>query len=363
MRGKGEGSYTKRSDGRWQGAIQIDKKRHTVYGKTRKEVADKIAELKKLHERGVDLGEKGQTVEEYLKRWLEDVVRVSNRPTTIRRYEGIVNKYLIPELGRYKLRELKPQQVQVLIKNVQHLAPRGVRNVRAVLRKALNDALRWRLIEYNPAAHVTVPKAEKYEARIFTKEEANRFREVIKGHRLEALYLLAMSLGMREGELLGLRKEDIDLDKRELRIRGQIQLVEGKTAWVPTKTEHSKRALPILELIVPALERILAEQPDSPWVFPSETGTAILPRNLVRQYKALLVKAKLPTEIRFHDLRHFAGATMITEGADVRTVMEVLGHTEVGTTLNVYAQSRPEKKRSAVESAVKAIFGEGNATE
>src|SRR6266511_75568 len=162
-RADGEGSIQKRNDGRWQAAVMHDRKRHYVYGRTRTEVVEKLKELKQQHERGTDLSKKNLTIKEYLKQWLEDVVKPTKTASTSRSYEQIVSQHLIPKLGHYRLAELNPGHVQRFINGLpKKLQPRTIRNIRNVLRKALNQAISWRFIDYNAAVPVELPKAGKY---------------------------------------------------------------------------------------------------------------------------------------------------------------------------------------------------------
>jgi integrase len=153
-----------------------------------------------------------------------------------------------------------------------------------------------------------------------------------------------------------LLKEDINLELCELRITGQIQLIRGKVERVPTKTEASKRTLPIPDLLLPLVKKALDKHPDNPLLVPSEAGTPIRPRNLVRQFKELLQKAELPATIRFHDFRHFAATMMLTMGGDIPTTQAMLGHMDASTTRNYYAQALPSRTRMAVNVVVNAAM-------
>jgi len=359
-RGNGEGSPHKRKDGYWAWPVMLDGARKWVYGKTKAEAREKYEARKREHEEGLDTAAADQTVGEYLDRWMEDVVRSTLRARTADEYASLIRMYIKPALGEVILRELKPQVVQRMIKNLPaHLAPRSIRNVRAVLRRALNNALVWRLVTYNAATGIALPKVQKFQARIPTTEEAAAFRAAIAGDRIEALYLIAMYLGLRRGEALGLLKSDVDLENRELHITGQVQLVRGEVKRVTTKTEASKRTLPIFALLVPYLEQTLQEQPDNTLLFPSENGNLIRPRNLIVAFKRRLTKAGLPDTIRFHDLRHFAATTMLTGGADISSTQALLGHTDAATTLNFYAHAIPSRTRDVVEDVVGKAFSEG----
>lgn len=358
-RSSGEGSIQKRKDGRWQAAVMHDRIRHCVYGRTRAEVVEKLKELKQQHERGTDLSKKNLTIEDYLKQWLEDVVKPNKTVSTIRSYEQITNQHLIPKLGHYRLSELNPSHVQRFINGLpKKLAPRTIRNIRNVLRKALNQAIAWRFIDYNAAVPVELPRAGKFTPETLERSAADKFREAIKGHSREALYLTVLVLGLRRGEVLGLRKRDVNLQKRELRIDGQIQWVKGELLRVSTKTEASKRTVPIPDILVEPLTQVLKEQPECDLLFSSRAGTPINPRNLIRQFKELLTAAGLPSTIRLHDLRHTAASNLLGNGLDIKTTADILGHAQTSTTLNTYAHVLKESRAVAVNDAVKRAFGD-----
>src|SRR5262245_20869234 len=172
-RSNGEGSPRKRADGRWEWMVMLDGKRRSVYGKTKAEAQANYEKLKREHEAGLDLGSNSQTVGDYLDRWLEDVVNPTLRTRTADYYKSLIKRYIKPAIGTLTLKELNPQHVQRLVNGLpKNLAPRTVRNVRAVLRRALNNALTWRLVSYNAAMGVAMPKIEKYQSRIPTPEEA-----------------------------------------------------------------------------------------------------------------------------------------------------------------------------------------------
>lgn len=357
-RSDGEGSVQKRNDGRWQASVMVERKRRYVYGRTRAEVVEKLAALKQEQQRGTDLSKKNLTLEAYLTQWMEEVVRPSHTVNTDRSYSQLVEQYLIPKLGHYRLAELNPGHVQRFINGLpKKLAPRTVRNIRNVLRKALNQAIAWRYIDYNAAVPIEMPKVSKYKAATLERSQADKFREAIKGHKREALYLTVLILGLRRGEVLALRKKDVDLRQMELHIDGQIQWVKGELVRLPTKTEASKRTVPIPDILAGLLRDALEVQPESELLFPSDAGTPINPRNLIRQFKELLTKAGLPTTIRLHDLRHTAASNFLGNGLDIKTTADILGHSQTSTTLNTYAHVLKESRADAVNDAVKRAFG------
>jgi integrase len=362
-RADGEGSIGKKADGTYYGAIRVDGTRKWVYGATRKEVVEKIKTLRQKAEQGIDLDADKLTVQQFLERWLEDVVKHRNKPRTHQSYTYIVNIHITPALGKIPLTALKPNKVQVLINELvaRKLAARTIRYVRAVLRRALTQAMRWRYVSFNAAALVEVPRVEKYDIHPLTREEARQLLDTLKGHRLEPLYLMTLMLGLREGEVLGLLTPNLDFDQATIRIDGTLQYYSGKLVRESTKTEASVRTLPLPDTLIPMLkehlERQQAKFPDNAYVFASVAGTPISPRNLLRQFKAILKKAKL-RDIRFHDLRHSCATFLVARGVHPRTVMEILGHAQVSTTMNIYGHVMHETKVSAV-SSIDKLLSEG----
>ena len=351
-RSTGEGSIGKRADGTYYGTIRLEGKRRWVYGETRKEVAGKLKALQQKHEEGVHLDADRTTVEEFLERWLKDVVKHRNKHKTYTTYEQTIRSHIKPILGKIALGALRPDHIQTLVNDLaKNKAPRTVRNVRAVLRQALNQAMRWRYVTFNAAALVETPRIEKFEIQPFSREEARRFMEHLKGHRLEALYLMALFLGLREGELLGLLITNLDLAAGTVKVDGMLQWQEGKLVRTTTKTKASVRILPLPASLLPALKEHLQRQqatfPKNPYVFASTAGTPLYPRNLVRQFKGLLEEAGLRA-IRFHDLRHTTATFLIARGEHPRTVMDILGHSQISTTLNTYGHILDETRTDAI---------------
>lgn len=377
-RGKGEGGiYQRESDGKWCATIDLGfvngkRRRKVIYGTTRKEVAEKLRGLQHDQARGVPLVVERQTVEEFLNRWLETIVRPHRRPKTAASYDEVVQRYLIPRLGRYQLSRLSPEHVQAAVNNLQargrrNGGPLGARTVeyaQSVLQRALNQALRWGLITRNVAILVETPRVERKEMAVLSHEQGQRLLTVVAGHRYEALYHVALLLGLRKGEILGLRWQDIDFAAHTLRVVQSIQRVGGKVVIAQPKTSSSVRVLPMPNKV----ERVLAmhaerqaeergqreDWEDYGLVFPSERGTPLEARSLVRHFKAALEQADLP-EIRFHDLRHSCATMLIAQGVHPRIVMEILGHSQIGLTMNTYGHVLPETRRAA-SRAMDSLF-------
>lgn len=365
-RGQGEGSIYKRNDGRWAAAVTLGYvngklKRKTLYGKTRKEVQDKLtAELRKVQQ-GLPVTNDRQTVNQFLQTWLSDVAKPSVRPKTYRNYSDMLKMHIQPALGKHTLSKLTPQHVQAFLndKLKSDLSPKMVRHLHATLRGALNVALKWGLIARNVASLVSLPRLQTKEVRTLSQEEVRKFLDKIKGNRLEALFLLALSLGLRRGELLGLRWQDINFEARTLNVNFALQRVEGKLQFAEPKTDRSRRILPLTDTLVSALrahrarqleEKLIAGRKwkESGLVFTSTIGTPLEPRNAVRKFHSLLTDAGIG-HYRFHDMRHACATMLIAQGASARTVMDILGHSQISLTMNTYGHIMMDTRREAVE--------------
>jgi integrase len=216
---------------------------------------------------------------------------------------------------------------------------------------ALNQAVKWRLISYNVAALTEAPRVEKREIEPLTMEQARALLEAVRGDPYEALYRIALSLGLRRGEILGLRPADVDLERRELRVSGALQRVRGKLVRTAPKTKPSLRTLPLPDTVYQVLAEHLRRQlqifPNAEYVFVSRNGTPIDPHNLLRRFKAGLKRANLPSSVRFHDLRHSCATFLIAQGEHPRVIMDILGHAQMSTTMDIYGHVMPSTQRAA----------------
>ncbi|MEP7189554.1 MAG: site-specific integrase, partial [Roseiflexaceae bacterium] len=214
---------------------------------------------------------------------------------------------------------------------------------------------------YNVAALTEAPRVEKHEIEPLTVEQARALLDAVRGDPHEALYRIALSLGLRRGEILGLRPADINLERRELRVTGALQRIRGKLVRTTPKTKTSIRTLPLSETLTLVLRDHLKRQattfPQAEYVFVSSHGTAIDPRNLLRRFKRALERAKLPAPTRFHDLRHSCATFLIAQGEHPRVVMEILGHAQMSTTMDIYGHVLPSTQRAAA-TKLDALLGE-----
>ncbi len=365
-RGNNEGSIYQRPDGRCVAQVHVGYKagkrvRKYIYGTTRREVAKRLAVVQRELQAGVAPASDRETVARFLDHWLAETVRTTLWPRTFRGYSDIVRLHLVPEIGRVPLAKLSPQHVLML---QNHLLEAGksvstVRNVRNVLSGALDRAAKWGLIARNPVPLVDAPRMVHSEVRPLTPEQARLLLDSVRGDRLEALYSVALAVGLRLGEALGLHWEDVDLEVGTLRVRWAVQRVGGALQLVEPKTVRSRRTVPIPKTVVELLrahrvhqleERLASGDRwrDSGLVFASTVGTPLEPRNVLRSFQAKLARAGLPRQ-RFHDLRHACASLLLAQGVNPRVVMETLGNSQISTTMDIYSHVLPVLQRDAAD--------------
>lgn len=359
-RGNREGSIVKRSDGRWMARASLPNgKRRAVYGTTRQDVAAKLNAMLRDVERGMPALDERQTVAAYLDHWLASSVKPNVRPATYTSYARHVRMHLAPTLGRHKLTRLTPQHVEALwaAKLADGLSASTIQRIRATLRRALNQALKWELVSRNVAALANAPKATRPHFDPLTPDQARALIAAARGDRLEALYHLVLSTGLRSGEALGLRWEDVDLDGRAVTVRKSLQRIDGVLTLVEPKTRTSRRTVPFPAGVAAKLREHRARQNrdrlaagdrwrESGHVFASTIGTPLDGPNVTKAFQRLLASAGLPHK-RFHDLRHACATYLLLQGVDLRVVSDILGHSQISLTADTYAHVLPSLKSDA----------------
>ena len=365
MRGKGEGSIYQRKDGRWAASITIGwengkRRRKAFYGKTRQAVATKLTTALKARQDGLPLPGERQTVGDYLDGWIE-IVKPKLRPRTWARYESLIRIHAAPELGRLPLAKLGPNHLERLYaaKLVAGQSPASVRQLHAVLHRALKQAFRWGVVGRNVADLVSAPLVPRYESRALSPDEAKRLLDAAQGERLEAIYTVALTGGLRLGELLALRWADVDTDARTLRVTGTLQRTRGCIEIAEPKTKQSRRRVELTTRAVDALRRHRAAQNaerlalgeawlDRGLVFCNERGDYLNDSHLRRRsFQPLLERAGLPRTFRFHDLRHSAATLLLGMGTHPKVVSAMLGHSSIAITLDLYSHVTPTMGREA----------------
>jgi integrase len=358
-RGNGEGSITRRRNGGWCAQYTAytaeGRKRKTLYGKTRQEVAGKLAKALSDREDGLVFDTGSLTAAGYLDRWLTDSVKDTVRLTTYQGYERICRLHIKPSLGRIRLKDLTVAHVRGLYRErlKAGLAPRMVQLIHVTLHKALKQAVMDGLIPRNVTEAVKPPQPEKKEIRPLSPEQARALLRTAKKERLEALYVLAITTGMRQGELLALKWEDVNFEAGVLQVRRTLSTATGGGfTFSAPKTAKSRRSIKLPNTALSSLRKHRKAQLeermrlselfiDQGLVFTSRVGTPISRQDLItRSFKPLLKRAGLP-DIRFHDLRHTCATLLLGKGVHAKFVQELLGHATISITLDTYSHVLP----------------------
>jgi integrase len=395
-RSNGEGSlYQRESDGKWVGALVIDGRRRTVYGTTQKDAREKLRQAQRAAEDGLPLETgRGATLGAYLDQWcavtLPARVRAGRlKPSTFDSYRDVVERHIVPTLGKEPLTKLTPAKVRAWLSAKQIepsarqpkpragadpippvlLSSRTVQYFHAVLRKALADAVRDELVGRNVAALVEPPVVRREQVKPLTADEARAVLVAAANDRLRALWLVMLSVGLRRGEALALRWDDLDLEAGTVSIRRSLQRLRGDRdpatgrrrghlVEVDPKTIGSSATVALPASLVTALtehrevqrlERMVAVAwVDPGLVFTTSVGTALEPRNVNRAWSTLCAKASV-RQLRLHDLRHSAASFMFAAGVDLKLVQTTLRHSRLATTADVYAHVLDEVQHQAAD--------------
>lgn len=353
----GTGSFYERPDGYWYGSVMIDRKRFTSSGKTLKAAQASL----KVKIEAATAPAPGVAVGPFLDQWLRDSARRRVSASTLERYEQVVRVHLKPGLGDILVPDLRPVQVEQFLDGLKSVGPRTRWQIRAVLRTALNYAIKAELATMNAAALADPPRLHRRTIQPLTVDQARAFLAATTEDPLHALYVMALWTGMRQGELLGLRWSDVDLDEGVASIRRGIRRVGGKVREIPTKTKRSTRDIALMPVVVEALGAHQERQRDvdrdlagARWahqghVFTSSLGTP-MDSSLFnsRRWRPLRAAAGLPKTFQFHHLRHTTASLLLDAGVPMAIVSEILGHTAIGITVNTYGHISIEAQRRAL---------------
>jgi integrase len=372
-RGPNEGSIYQCWDGRWAGTVSIGyedgkRVRKHVMGHSRAEVKERMAALLRAHEERRPIPDQRARLGPFLRRWLDEVARPALRASTYDSYDDILKGHLIPGVGHVALAKLTPADVKSFLNRKLEggLSPRRVQYIHAVLRSALKTAERWGMVSRNVAKLVDVPRAAHHEITPLTPEQAKTLIEKSEADRHRALWITALGTGLRIGELLGLRWEDVDLDAGRLRVRHGLASVGGELVLQEPKTERSRRTLVLPEVVVTALKAHRIRQKmdhlvaGSRWagsghVFATRLGRPHHAATITRCFQKALTRAELP-DVRFHDLRHSAATFLLAQGMTLEDVKNQLGHSTIVLTSNTYGHVLEQRKRQ-VAAAMDAVLG------
>jgi len=377
-RAVGEGTIYRRQDGRYEVALRSlttagTYKRIRKYAQTRADADELLTELKRQVRQGVPVPDRTWRLDAYLEYWLRDVVLPNRRPATYERDEQAVRLYLAPGLGRVPLARLTVPKLQLFL-NQQSAAGRSastVRQIAKVLSAALTRAMKEELLTRNVAQLVDLPSYTSREIIPWTMEEARDFLDAARDDPLLPAFALALLYGLRRGELLGLRWQDVDFGAGIMRIRQQLQRRQGRLSVGPVKTKASARDLalkPVARTVLltrqtvqersrTAAGPVWAETtPNEALVFTTSTGTPIEPRNFDRSFHRICKQHGI-RRIRVHDLRHTVATFMSVLQVSPKDAQFTLGHSQVSTTMGIYQHASVASSARAIES-VEGFFAD-----
>jgi integrase len=360
-RSQGEGSVYKRKDGLWVAQVTIQGKHVSKYFKMQSEARIWLQSTRTQIQDGLTLAGAQTFLKDFLEHWLKSYAS-SVRPNTIRSYAGVIQYHILPALGNIKLKDLSIDRIQMFYNNETEngTSPRMVQYIHSVLRRSLNFALRWGLLVRNPALGAIRPKLLKTEMKTLNGDQVRVFLSAAKGTRNEALFWIAVSTGLREGEILGLKWSDLDWKTKRLQVKRQLQRLKGEgLVLTEPKSAAGKRLIILSSATLTVLQKHLNLQQEEKmfagenWqendlIFPSTLGTPLDPSNMSKDFKDTLKMARLPN-IRFHDLRHTAASLMLLQGIHPKIVQERLGHSDISLTLNTYSHVIPTMQEEAAE--------------
>ncbi|MGC0340033.1 integrase [Streptomyces sp. SLBN-8D4] len=359
----GAGTITKRKDGRYQCAVYVlqpdgTRARKFAYGKTWQECDTKRRELLAKVDQGVPVPTRSAKLSDWLPYWLDNIVKPRRKLSTYDKYETHVRLYLVPMLGSKRLESLGVADIRRFLTQLENRTTAATaKESHRVLRSALSAACREELIARNVAGLVEPPRASSRELSPWTLDETLDFLAASRKDPLYAAFVLAIAMGLRRGELVGLRWTDVDLDKRVLYIRQQTQRRRGVLYDDDTKNRRN-RALPLPAMCVAPLRwhrmrQVVARQrageswDDGGYVFATRNGRPVEPRNVYRSFTRVAQSAGLRV-IRLHDARHGCATLLTAAGVAPRVVMEILGHSQISITMDVYTHVVQDTQREAI---------------
>lgn len=381
-RANGEGLLRKRSNGTWEGRLTVgydesgNQITKSIYGKTKKAVSDRMNQMKHDLKQGSYVEPTKETVDSFYQKWITDYL-IEARDSTKYQYSGYYRNYIVDEIGSVEIQKVSDEMIQTLINKAykKPLAPKTVRNLHGILHHLFSDAVRFKIINRNPAEYTKLPKVEQKEMLILEGANLKAFMQEIKGKPFEQIFYIDTFIGVREGEILGLTWDCIDFENETILIKQQLKrdsrIGEKSSAYIlsPTKTGNYRLLHPAPSVFA-ALKTVRAEQArnrlkygkvyDNPnnLVFTDEIGHFINGRTLLKHFKKRIIAIGLPKEFRFHDLRHTHTAIRLENGDDLKMISSDLGHTNISTTANIYAHlTQRAKKDSAdrMETFIKSL--------
>lgn len=364
-RATGEGSIRQLPTGKWRGRLSLGfdqngkRQQKDVYGDTQAEVVSKLAELRVQSSLSPKMLFSKDSTEAFICRWLEDHLSVNRSPKTVQEYKGVLNRHVLPYIGKVRLTQLDGER---LAKWQASLAKKKVSNdIRfrtvKILWTALNYAVKMRLLPFNPAMAIDRPKVQKKEMRTLEPEDVARLIKVAENHRLGDAIILAVTTGLRKGEILGLQWSAVNLPERILIVRHTLEEMPNQRRLKAPKTDAGRRVVTLDAVAVAALQRRLRKALDEgfdvetvPTVFPNELGGFQHGSNFDRRiWHSIRTEAGLPEDFHFHELRHTHVSLMLAAGIDLKTIQQRVGHSDYSLTANTYSHLLRDAQSEAAD--------------
>lgn len=374
---QGSGSIRQRSDGTWEGRYTIPgtKKRPSVYGKTKQEVAKKLRAAVASVDTGIHIEPNKMKVGEWLDIWLDEYCR-DVKPLTLKAYENHIKNKLKPSLGAVKLQALNAHEIQAFYNKLQistedkpGLAPKTIKNLHGVLHKAMQQAVEIGYLKFNPSGACKLPRIEKVEIQPFDDADIKAFLKAIKGHQFETLFIVDLFTGMRQGEILGLTWDCIDFQNGTIFIYRQLQKIKGVYKFESLKNNKTRTITPAPSVMKALQEhrrvqmewRIMA---GAAWdasnlVFTNQLGGHLCHLTVYNNFKRVVKSIGLP-DARFHDLRHSYAVAALQNGDDIKVVQQTLGHHTAAFTLDTYGHVTEKAKKDSAKRMEKYYKGVTN---
>jgi|SRR5450759_320708 integrase len=353
-RAPGEGTLFEDNRGYWVAEVTLpDGKRKRKYSKNQKAVKEWLLVQRKALQDGIWIKEDKITLSAFLERFLNDTLKNKLKPKTIESYTYLITNHINPTLGEMRIVNIGPQHLQALYaqKIESGLSARTVQYIHAVIHRALDQATKWGLAVRNVADLVEAPRPVKKPIQTLNADQCKKLLETLQDDRLYPFYALSL-VGLRLGELLGLHWEDVNLETGVIGIRHTIQAIKGQgLVEGEPKTEKSRRSIVLPDFVLQALKKHPGK---TGLVFATSNGTPFSPRNIERHFKSVLIKAELPI-IRFHDLRHTTATLLLIEGVHPKVVQELLGHSTISLTMDLYSHVLPTLQQDAAQKMNKII--------
>lgn len=356
-----EGTFTKRKDGRWMGRIQLNGERYTVYGKTRSDAQEKVKALIEKHDAGAQVKPSDYSIEEWATLWLNDYLKLKVRPNSFLWKSTIVKNHVVPELGSLPLQELTTLHIQQLIRKKldNGLSANTVQKIYNTIHAIVQYAVDTGVLIKNCASIISVKKNKEHNITPLTIEQLQQLLTAAKGHNLyPALFLLATT-GIRRSELCGLKWADINWRQGTAYIQRAVVKLGGYGILInETKTTSSRRLIPLCNEVLENLKQRHKNNLHTEYIFSRPDGQPIYPESIYDYIKRLGKKLNIPF-VTVHTLRHTAATLLLESGENPKIVQELLGHSSISVTLDVYSHVIPGLKQQAVSKLTELISNDG----